>query len=110
MKTYEGGMPPKAVTYYIYQLAKALKKIHGFDYTHGDVKVSNCLLFKDGEILKLSDLDSLKPIDVKCMSGSRYFADPRVNFCSSFISCLQLCVCIENCIKNWNRFKKVLLL
>jgi len=78
MKTYEGGMPPEAVTYYIYQLAKALKKIHGCDYTHGDVKVSNCLLFKDGEVLKLSDLDSLKPINVRSMSGSQHFADPRI--------------------------------
>ena len=78
MQTYKGGMPAEAVTYYIFHLAKALKKIHSCNYTHGDVKISNCLLFDDGRVLKLSDLDSLKPINVKSMSGSRHFADPRV--------------------------------
>ena len=78
MQTYQDGMPPEAVTYFIFQIAKALKKIHNMDYTHGDVKVSNCLLFKNCEVLKLSDLDSLKPIDVRSVTGSAHYNDPRV--------------------------------
>ena len=87
MQTYKGGMPAEAVTYYIFHLAKALKKIHSCDYTHGDVKISNCLLFDDGRVLKLSDLDSLKPINVKFMSGSRHFADPRVKSKKHYFIC-----------------------
>ena len=79
LQSYEGGMPPDAVTYYFFQIAKGVKSFHAKDHVHGDIKISNCLLFDKGKTVKICDLDSVKEEETKQASGSRYYVDPEVH-------------------------------
>ncbi|XP_066930403.1 uncharacterized protein [Clytia hemisphaerica] len=78
LKSYQDGMPADAVAYYFFQIAKGVKSFHAQDHVHGDIKISNCLLFDNGKTVKICDLDSVKEESVKQASGSRYYVDPEV--------------------------------
>lgn len=73
-----GGLSVKTCTAMLFDIAKGINQLHSLGFTHGDIKVSNCVVTEGFGVVKIIDLDTVKEEDMVQSSGTHVYAAPEV--------------------------------